>query len=162
MALIDKIHWLGHSTFLIKTNKTLIFDPFQINTEEKADILFITHEHYDHCSPEDFQKVIQPSTIIVTVPGNQSKLASVADKVAEIKLVKPGDTLTVEGIDIEVIPAYNIDKEFHPKENEWVGFILTIEGERLYFASDTDLIPEMDAVKCDIAILPVSGTYVMT
>tara|TARA_B100000315_G_C14471181_1_gene538416 strand:- start:289 stop:918 length:630 start_codon:yes stop_codon:yes gene_type:complete len=160
--LVDKLHWLGHASFLIKNGKNIYIDPFKLSTEEKADILIITHEHFDHCSPDDLKKIIQPSTIVITVPGNQSKLAPFAESVKEIKLVKPSDTITVEGIDMEFVPAYNVDKEFHPKSNEWVGVILTIDGERLYFAADTDLIPEMNTIKCDIALLPVSGTYVMT
>tara|TARA_B100000315_G_C14591169_1_gene595880 strand:+ start:1707 stop:2339 length:633 start_codon:yes stop_codon:yes gene_type:complete len=162
MALIDNIHFLGHASFLIKGEKNIMIDPFKLTTTEKADILLISHEHYDHCSPEDIEKVIKDSTIIVTVPGNQSKIASYADKVADIKLVKPHDTIEIEEIKIEAVPAYNTNKDFHPKDNEWVGFILTIDNETLYFSADTDLIEEMNKLTCDIAILPVSGTYVMT
>tara|TARA_Y100000310_G_C20570164_1_gene757596 strand:+ start:272 stop:907 length:636 start_codon:yes stop_codon:yes gene_type:complete len=160
--LIEKIHWLGHASFLIETDKTIIIDPFKTKTEKKADILFISHEHYDHCSPDDIEKVIQPSTIIITVPGNQSKIAPFADKVADVKIVKPGDSLDIDSIHISVTPAYNTNKEFHPKSNDWVGFILTIDDTKLYYAADTDLIEEMNTIECDIAILPVSGTYVMT
>tara|TARA_B100000315_G_C14476727_1_gene540984 strand:- start:308 stop:943 length:636 start_codon:yes stop_codon:yes gene_type:complete len=160
--LIEKIHWLGHASFLIETDKTIIIDPFKTKTEKKADILFISHEHYDHCSPDDIEKVIQPSTIIITVPGNQSKIAPFADKVADVKIVKPGDSLDIDSIHISVTPAYNTNKEFHPKSNDWVGFILTIDDTKLYYAADTDLIEEMNTIECDITILPVSGTYVMT
>jgi L-ascorbate metabolism protein UlaG (beta-lactamase superfamily) len=162
MPLIDKIHWLGHASFLIKDGKNIYIDPWKITREEKADVVIITHEHYDHCSPDDLQKIVQSSTIIVTVPGNQSKISSIQGSVAEVKLIKPGDKIEVEGIPIEAVPAYNTDKNFHPKANEWIGVVITIGNERLYFAADTDLIEEMNMIKCDIALLPVSGTYVMT
>jgi L-ascorbate metabolism protein UlaG (beta-lactamase superfamily) len=96
------------------------------------------------------------------VPDNQSKLASIAGEIADIKYVKPADTLTVQGVGIEVMPAYNTNKSFHPKANNWVGFVVEVDGERIYHAGDTDVIPEMGSVRCDIALLPVSGTYVMT
>lgn len=160
--LIDKVHWMGHASFLIRDRKVIYFDPYKISTDHKADIILVSHEHFDHCSPDDIQKIVRPSTVIVTVPGNQSKLSSVAREIIQIKLVKPGDTLMIQGIGIEVIPAYNVDKSFHPKSNEWVGFLVEVDGERIYHAGDTDLIPEMSSVRCDIALLPVSGTYVMT
>ncbi len=162
VSLIDKVHWLGHASFVIRNGKVIYFDPFKIDTKEKADIIFITHEHFDHCSEDDIKTIVQPSTVIVTVPGNQSKLSSLDSQIAEIKLVKPGDTLTVQEITIEVIPAYNVNKSFHPKSNEWVGFVVDVDGEKIYHAGDTDLIPNMSSVQCDIALLPVSGTYVMT
>ena len=160
--LIDKVHWLGHASFVIRNGKVIYFDPYKINATEKADLILVTHEHFDHCSPDDIKKIVQPSTVIVTVPGNKAKLSPFAGEIAEIRFVKPGDTLTIQGIGIEVIPAYNVDKSFHPKSNEWVGFIVEVEGEKIYHSGDTDLIPEMGSVSCDIALLPVSGTYVMT
>lgn len=160
--LIDKVHWLGHASFVIRNGKVIYFDPYKINATEKADLILVTHEHFDHCSPDDIKQIVQPSTVIVTVPGNKAKLSPFAGEIAEIRFVKPGDTLTIQGIGIEVIPAYNVDKSFHPKSNEWVGFIVEVEGEKIYHSGDTDLIPEMGSVSCDIALLPVSGTYVMT
>ncbi len=155
LDILNKIHWLGHSSFIIEPDKTIILDPFKITTEKKADILFISHEHYDHCSPDDIEKVIQPSTIIVTVPGNQSKIAPFAEQVADVKIVKPGDSLEIDNIHILVTPAYNTNKDFHPKANDWVGFILTIDDTKIYYASDTDVIDEMQTIECDIAILPI-------
>jgi len=160
--LIDKVHWLGHASFVIRNGKVIYFDPYKINATEKADLILVTHEHFDHCSPDDIKQIVQPSTVIVTVPGNKAKLSPFAGEIAEIRFVNPGDTLTIQGIGIEVIPAYNVDKSFHPKSNEWVGFIVEVEGEKIYHSGDTDLIPEMGSVSCDIALLPVSGTYVMT
>lgn len=160
--LIDKVHWLGHASFLIRNGKVIYFDPYKISATEKADLILITHEHFDHCSLDDIKKIVQPSTVIVTVPGNKSKLSSLAGQIAEIRLVKPGDALTVQGISIEVILAYNVNKSFHPKSNEWVGFVVEKDGEKIYHPGDTDLIPNMSSVRCNIALLPVSGAYVMT
>jgi L-ascorbate metabolism protein UlaG (beta-lactamase superfamily) len=151
----------GHAGFMIKTDKIIYFDPYQLQTEEKADIIFISHEHYDHCSIADIQKIIQPSTVIVTVPDCQSKLAGLP--VANVTLVKPGDKLNVQGLNVEVVPAYNLNKQFHPMQNEWVGFIVTINNVKVYHAGDTDFIPEMrNLVDIGIALVPVSGEFVMT
>lgn len=150
------IHWLGHDAFRMDAEKIIYTDPFKIKGGKKADIILITHEHFDHCSPEDVNKIQQDKTIIVTTPDCASKLKG------NIKTVKPGDKLTVEGVDIEVVPSYNTNKKFHPKENNWVGYIFKIRDIKIYIAGDTDYIPEMKNFKADIALLPVSGTYVMT
>jgi len=156
--MIENIHWLGHATFkIIAEDKIIYIDPFQIKKEDQADIILITHEHFDHCSPEDVKKIQKPDTVIVTTSDCALKLSG------DIKKVKPGDKINVKGIEIEAVPAYNINKKFHPKENNWVGFIINIKGTRIYHAGDTDKIPEMkDFKNIDIALLPVSGTYVMT
>ena len=151
------ITWLGHDGFLIKGDgKTIVIDPFQVKECEPADIILVTHQHYDHCSPEDVRKVQTASTVIITEADSAAKLSG------DVRVVQPGDKLTVEGIPIEVVPSYNTNKSFHPKQNGWLGFIVTVEGVRIYHAGDTDLIPEMASFDADIALLPVSGTYVMT
>ena len=156
--MIENIHWLGHATFKIVTEDKIIYiDPFQLKKKDQADIILITHEHFDHCSPEDVEKIQKPDTVIVTTSDCALKLSG------EIKKVKPGDKINVKGIEIEAVPAYNTNKKFHPKENNWVGYIINIKGTKIYHAGDTDKIPEMkDFKNIDIALLPVSGTYVMT
>lgn len=153
--LVSKLKWLGHDTFLIEGDKTIYIDPFQIESGPKADIIFITHDHFDHCSVEDIAKIQQDSTVFVTEKDSASKLTG------DCRVVKPGDTLEVEGVQVQVVPSYNMDKDFHPKDNGWVGFILTIDGERVYHTGDADFIPEMKDIETDIALIPVSGTYVM-
>ncbi len=156
-----EIIWLGQSGFELKNDKTIFIDPFQIETEDKADVILITHSHYDHCSINDIKKISKPDTIIITVADCQSKLAPIADQIKNITLVKPGDKLKISALDLEVVPVYNIGKMLHPKEQEWVGFIVTLNDLRIYHAGDTDLIPEMDSIKADVVLLPIGGTYTM-
>lgn len=155
-VMVKDIHWLGHDTFKITGNKVIYTDPFQLNKEDSADIILITHEHRDHCSPDDVAKIQKPHTVIVTVSDCAKKLGG------NIKIIRPGDKLTVGGIDIEAVPAYNLNKQFHTRDRGWAGYIFTVDGRRIYIAGDTDRIPEMKGYKCDIALLPVGGTYTMT
>ena len=162
-----KISWLGHDSFKIKNGKTVIIDPFKIRpTSDRADILLISHEHFDHFSLDDIKKVVNPNTTIVTIPVVKKDLSSL--QVKEVRAVKPGDKFKIGDVAIEVVPAYNLNKfrepgkVFHPKEDGKVGFMIGIKGVRVYHAGDTDVIPEMKGLKADVALLPVSGTYVMT
>ena len=154
--VIKKIHWLGHDGFRIDSDRVIYFDPYQIKSTVPADIIFISHDHFDHCSEDDIKKIQKKDTVIVTDAATAKKLKG------NISVVKPGDNLAVDNIAIEVVPAYNTNKNFHPKASGMLGFIVTIEGVRIYHAGDTDFIPEMSSIKTDIALLPVSGTYVMT
>jgi len=157
--ITNMITWLGHDGFMLGREVVVYTDPFELKRgkgNKKADLILVTHEHYDHLSPEDIAKITGPDTVIVAPPDCAHKLTG------EVRTVRPGDVLQIKGIKVEAVPAYNINKKFHPKENNWVGYIITIGGLRIYHAGDTDHIPEMSDIKCDIALLPVSGTYVMT
>ena len=157
-SVLKKIHLLGHSSLRIDAGKIIYIDPFELPADAvKADIVLITHEHYDHYSAVDLEIIATPATHVVTI-------ASVAGQIAleHVHTVKPGDTITVEGIEIEAVLAYNVNKKFHPRTAGHVGYIVTVDGKRIYHAGDTDLIPEMADFDVDIAVLPVSGTYVMT
>lgn len=161
------ISWLGHDSFKLKNGKILVIDPFKLQSApEKAELLLITHEHFDHLSLEDIKKVVTDKTVVVAISSCKSELSKL--KVGEVKLVRPGDKISVGNVTVEAVPAYNLNKYrvpgkvFHPKEDGKVGYIVTIGGVRIYHAGDTDAIPEMRGLKTDIALLPVSGTYVMT
>jgi L-ascorbate metabolism protein UlaG (beta-lactamase superfamily) len=160
----SRLHWLGHDSFRLDLQGGLVIylDPFKIPEGPKADLILITHDHFDHCSPPDVAKIQKSETLIITVSRAAAKLSG------QIQTISPGETLTVRGITVKALPAYNINKfrspglPFHPRESGYVGFIITVDGLSLYHAGDTDFIPEMKDLKPDIALLPVSGTYVMT
>jgi L-ascorbate metabolism protein UlaG (beta-lactamase superfamily) len=155
--MLKNIKWLGHAGFKISGQKVVYIDPFKISESETADIIIITHDHFDHYSPEDIEKIRGKNTIMVATKDTASKLSG------NIKPISIGDSLEIEGINIEAVPAYNLNKNFHPKGNSWIGVVITVNNQRIYHAGDTDLIPEMNYLKnIDIALLPVSGTYVMT
>jgi L-ascorbate metabolism protein UlaG (beta-lactamase superfamily) len=156
-GILDNISWFGHDGFMIKADgKIVIIDPYQVTAAVPADIILISHAHYDHCSPADIGKLQTSSTVIITEPESARQLSG------DVRIVKPGDVIDVAGFKIEAVPAYNTNKKFHPRKKNWLGFILTIAGCRIYHAGDTDLIDEMEDLDVDIALLPVSGTYVMT
>jgi L-ascorbate metabolism protein UlaG (beta-lactamase superfamily) len=153
--VFKNLSWLGHDGILYQNKKTIYFDPFQIAGGPAADIILISHDHFDHCSPDDVKKIQTKDTIIVTEADSAKKLSG------KIEILKPGETKTIQGITIEAVPSYNTNKEFHVKAKEWLGFIVTLDGVRVYHLGDTDFIPEMKEIKADIAFFPVSGTYVM-
>jgi len=160
--LIAKLHWLGHDSFRLDGPPVIYFDPWKLKGQPPlADLVLVSHEHADHCSPGDIAKITGPDTVVVCNTGS-------ADKLPGARTVRPGDSLTVVGVEIEAVRAYNLDKFrspgvlFHPREANHVGYIVTVDSVRIYHAGDTDHIPEMADFECDIALLPVSGTYVMT
>jgi len=155
MLASEKIKWLGHASFQIKNSKTIYVDPWELKISDPADIILITHQHYDHCSPEDIAKIQKEDTVIIAPEDCVQKLSG------NIKAIKPQEALDIEGVKIEATAAYNLNKAFHPKTNSWVGFIVSLDDTRIYHAGDTDLIPEMDNIKADIVLLPVGGTYTM-
>lgn len=154
--MLDKLTWLGHASFRIDGEKRVYIDPWKISGGPIADLVLVSHSHYDHYSQEDVDKISGPNTVLITV----REVAEKAGGNAEI--LEPGDTADVMGIKIEAPPAYNIGKQFHPKANGWIGFVVEMGGERLYYAGDTDIVPEMrDLLDIDVALLPVGGTYTM-
>lgn len=164
------IERLAHDCFKIHAGKKVVyFDPYAITTHEGADLILITHEHYDHCSIPDLMKIVKADTIIVAAEECKAKLMPIRSKVNEIIYMNPGGKIAIGEFTIEAVPAYNVDKfkspgqPFHAKQEKKCGYVLIVGGLRLYHAGDTDLIPEMrELVNIDIALLPVSGTYVMT
>ena len=155
--LLERLHWLGHASFRLDGPPTIYFDPWKLEGEPpQADIVLVSHEHFDHCSPEDVERISGPGTVIVANPGAAKDLRG------DVRVLRPGERTTVGEVEIEAVPAYNTDKSFHPRRAEHLGFIVTVGGERLYFAGDTDRIPEMADIACDVALLPVGGTYTMT
>lgn len=138
------------------------FDPFQMKEAPRdAAFVLITHDHYDHFSPEDIEKVIGESTILI-VPEKMEDKAIAADlPVAQIETVVPGEAYEIGGLAFETVPAYNKIKPFHPKSAGWVGYVLEEANRRIYIAGDTDMTKENAAVSCDIALIPIGGTYTM-
>ncbi len=163
VRLLDRLHWLGHASFRLDGPPTIYFDPWRLKGEmPQADIVLISHEHSDHCSPDDVSRISGPGTVIVTSAGAAGKLHG------NVRTLRPGEQTTVGQVKIEAVPAYNVNKfrspgvPFHPREAGHVGYVVTVEGERIYFAGDTDHIPEMADITCDVALLPAGGTYTMT
>jgi L-ascorbate metabolism protein UlaG (beta-lactamase superfamily) len=156
--MIDAIAWLGHASFRIDGSRVVYIDPWKVTDDApKADLILITHDHYDHCSPDDVARLAKQGTVILAPPAAAAKLAGLT-----VTRVAPGERHAVGAVTVETLPAYNIGKKFHPRANGNVGYVVTLDGGRLYHAGDTDLIPEMAGIDVDVALLPVGGTYTMT
>lgn len=166
--LLDSIEWLGHSGFRLRIGGAVVYiDPYRVAGDPpQADLILVTHGHYDHFSPQDVERLAGERTRLVGP-------AAVAERVSgRVHSIAPGEWLgdePVPGVEVEAVAAYNTSKRdaqgraFHPREAGWVGYHLNVRGERLYHSGDTDVIPEMDSVTgVDVALLPVSGVYVMT
>ena len=162
--MLTGIQCLGHSTIKIERNSKVIYiDPFNINDAiNDADIIFITHSHYDHYSPKDIEKIKKESTIIVITKDLYNDTINLGFNKEKIIIVSPNQTLSISDINVATIPAYNVNKKFHPKDNEWVGYILEIKNTKYYIAGDTDITNENRMVQCDVAFVPVGGKYNMT
>ncbi len=151
------------SSIRIKGSKTLYFDPWQIEGEpHDGDYAFITHEHYDHFSPEDICKVLKFDGYLV-IPESMSGMTGDISTIpaSHIITVRPGEKREIARMLVEAYPAYNLNKSFHIKRSGWLGYIVTMDAQRYYVAGDTDAIPEMSDIKCDAAFLPIGGTYTM-
>jgi L-ascorbate metabolism protein UlaG (beta-lactamase superfamily) len=159
--MVEKMHWLGQATVKIEAdNKVIYFDPLQIKKAEQADVILITYAHQDHFSPNDLEKLVTEKTVLIAPKDVAAKLGEKFKN--EVIIAEPGMSTKVGDMQIEVIPAYNVVKtKFHPKDNKWVGYVVTIDGVRIYHAGDTERIPEMKDLTCDIVLLPLGQTYTM-
>jgi len=163
-----ELEWLGHASFKVGyRGKTIFIDPYQLKTEEKADIILITHSHYDHCSLPDIEKIVKDGTIVICTADSQSNINRIQKKI-EIVLLEPEKEVSLRDVRIKAVRAYNSSKQFHLKSESWVGYLLFLGKTVIYHAGDTDVIKEMSNIPEEtkklylIALLPVGGTYTMT
>ena len=157
---VDHIHWLGHASFRIDDGaETIYIDPWKLTPgAPKADLILITHSHFDHYSAEDIAKVEKPTTVFVAPSDVASKLAG-----KKVVTAAPGGSYQADSVKVTAVAAYNTNKDFHPKANGWVGYVVTLStGQRIYHTGDSDVTPEMQAVQTDVALMPCGGTYTMT
>ena len=158
--LFESVEVLYHSSIRVRGSRVVYFDPFRVEgTPADADLILITHDHFDHFSPADLARVRKAGTVLVTPASTRKE----AEKLgfSELHTMAPGERLEVAGVVIEAVASYNTNKPNHPKANGWVGYILTMDGARYYVAGDTDDTPEARAVRCDLALVPVGGTYTL-
>lgn len=157
---VDHIHWLGHATFRITDGDTQIYiDPWKLpDGAPGADVILITHGHFDHYSEDDIARIERPGTLFAAPSDVAAGLGG-----RHVTVVEPGGRYTIGPLQVEATPAYNLNKDFHKKREGWVGYIVTLtSGQRIYHSGDADAIPEMDAVEADVAMMPCGGTYTMT
>lgn len=165
--LMDNIRWLGHSSFLIKSeidDTTVYIDPYNIDSDVIANFILITHTHYDHFSEKDIMKISNKYTTIFAPSSAKPKLKELSFP-GNIIIVEPDNKYQHENIVLETVPAYNFLKGFHPKSNNWVGYVIELDRRKYYHAGDTDILPELKKHEflkdLDVAMLPVGGTYTM-
>ena len=158
--MIEKISINEHSSIRIEGESVLYFDPFRIKKETNdADIVFVTHAHYDHFSPEDIEKICHGKTVYVMPKSMEGEVEKYGFSEGNTVFMEAGDETLVEGMLVEALPSYNVDKPMHPKENGWLGYIVTVDGIKIYVSGDCDAMPE--EISCDIAMIPIGGTYTM-
>lgn len=151
----------AQSSIRIQGSLTLRFDPFRIEDEpHDADVILITHSHYDHLSGEDIARVIHDGSVFVVPRGMEGELEGLA-RTCPVHALAPGEAADLAGMRIEAVPAYNLAKSFHPRENGWVGYVVDVDGLRVYVAGDTDDVPENRSLEVDVALIPIGGTYTM-
>jgi L-ascorbate metabolism protein UlaG (beta-lactamase superfamily) len=157
---VDHIHWLGHASFRLDDGAARIYiDPWKLAAgAPKADVILITHAHFDHLSAEDIAKIEKPGTVFVAPADVAAKLTG-----KTVVIAAAGGSYQAGPVKVNAVAAYNIGKEFHPKGNGWVGYVVTLSnGQRIYHTGDSDVTPEMKQVKADVALMPCGGTYTMT
>ncbi|HLC53327.1 MAG TPA: MBL fold metallo-hydrolase [Candidatus Nanoarchaeia archaeon] len=165
-----KLEFLGHSGFVISNGggKRIAIDPYNVSEGVgKVDFILITHSHYDHCSIKDITHLSKKGTVIIAPADSQSKITRIEG--VQMEVIEVGDELVFGNMRIEAVPAYNIGKDFHPKSEGWLGYVVKLEKVIVYHAGDSDFTPEMKKLSGYgkqgnhfIALLPVSGRYVMT
>jgi L-ascorbate metabolism protein UlaG (beta-lactamase superfamily) len=154
--MVENIEWLKHSSFRLTGEKVIYIDPRNISDPKPADAVLISHPHSDHFSPDDIKKISNEKTVIISIPEVISQIEG------NKKMILPNEKVFLDKVVIEAVPAYNVNKSFHSKKKDWIGFIIEMNGKRYYYAGDTDSIPEMRFMKnIDIAMLPIGGTYTM-
>ncbi len=160
---MDNIEVFKHNSIRIETDIGMVYvDPFEMETApHDAAFVLVTHDHYDHFAPESIEKVARADTVLVVPEKMEKKASEASGFVGKTVTVKPGCSIELDGLKFETVPAYNLLKPFHPKSAEWVGYIVHAGGKRVYIAGDTDATKEAKAVSCDIALVPVGGTYTM-
>lgn len=157
--MLENIKFVKHNSIKIGGSKTIYIDPFKIDRSyNDADYIFCTHSHYDHFSPEDIKKVITDKTTIITVASSREEAEKLSKNVI---IVEPDNSYEIDTIKFHTTYSYNLNKPFHPKNNGWVGFIIQLDGISYYIAGDTDNIPEIQKIECDVAFIPIGGTYTM-
>lgn len=161
--MAENISWLGHDSFRIEGSRTVYIDPWKLSAgAPPADVVLVTHDHFDHLSKDDIARISKPGTVVV---GPREVTRQVK---GETRTIAAGETLEVAGVKVRAVPAYNTDKfrepghVFHPRSDGKVGFVVELDGRRIYHAGDTDAIPEMEGLAVDVALLPVGGTFTMT
>ena len=160
--MLENVEVLTHSSIRINKDKVIYIDPFNIEKNyNDADIIFITHSHYDHYSEKDIDRVKNEGTYFVAPKDVKMELLKKGINEEQIISVAPNQTEEILGIKFEIVAAYNVNKKFHPKENNWVGYIIEIDGIRYYVAGDTDINEDNIKVQCDVAFVPIGGTYTM-
>lgn len=156
--LTNPIDWLGHASFRLRGSKVVYIDPWKIDGEpHDGDLILITHHHYDHLSPEDIKRASKPDALLV-----MPEIAADKYGLPVGGIIAAGGSFEHEGVKVEAVKAYNTNKKFHPLSDGGLGYIVELDGVRIYHAGDTDTIDEMEQVDCDVALLPVGGTYTMT
>lgn len=156
--MIPEILWLIHAAILINhSGKTVAVDPWKIKSNYRAELVLVTHSHFDHCSPDDISKILKENGTVIAPPDALAEI-----KADDKRTIAPGEKINLGWVIVEAVPAYNLKAEFHPRNKNWVGYILRYPDTSVYIAGDTDFIPEMENIKTDVAIVPVGGKYTMS
>ena len=153
-----EIKWINHASFRIAGSRVIYIDPWKIpGSPHDANVVFVSHSHYDHCSAEDVSKVLSQDGQVI---GARDAITQISSG----KALTPGESIEIEGVKVAAVPAYNPSKPFHPKANKWLGAVIEMDGAKIYYAGDTDKISEMSELSgmgIDLALLPVGGKYTM-